>query len=73
MGLRSCLDFGKFFLFIMGRLDLGPEERCFTGTVFDAVDKKTGRCYKYDITTNPSAYQKAKRIDIKSVLGSNLI
>lgn len=59
--LNRCLDYGEFFVFF-----LIPSERkkgtYQVGTIFPAVRKKDGKFFQYDITSNPEAYMKAKRI-----------
>lgn len=66
--LLSCLDFGIFYLFSFAPLLENTNDGYLTGTTFDAVDKKTGKYFLYDITNDLSLYDKAKEIKINTVL-----
>lgn len=64
--VKSCLDFGKFFAFSLAPITIG-KETYYTGTVMDAVDKRTGKTFEYDILSDVKAYEKAKEVDVKTV------
>lgn len=66
--LLSCLDFGNFYLFSFAPLLMNTSDGYLTGTTFDAVDKKTGKYFLYDISENMELYEKAKEIKIKTEL-----
>lgn len=67
MTCSSCLDFGTFFVFSLR--PMGDESDVyFSGTVFDAVDKKTGRVFAYDITSDLDAYDTAKSVPVETFL-----
>ncbi len=66
--LGGCLDFGNFYVFCIVRWFEDPKDNYLSGTVFDAVDKKTGKIFEYDITSDPDAYFNAKEISIKTML-----
>lgn len=64
--IKGCLEYPGFYLYMIGSVvDNGPSA---TGHVFDAVDKKTGKHFLYDILDNPEGFRKAKKINIKTVL-----
>lgn len=62
--VRSCLEYDDFFLFVMAPLYVLDSESYCPGTVFDAVDKRTGRMFEYDITTDIDAYDRAANVKI---------
>lgn len=62
MYARSCLDFGSFYLFTMVPAGLEDEDEYMTGRIFPAVDKKTGKVFDYDITTDLDAFDEADKI-----------
>lgn len=65
--VRACRDFGTFFLFNMIPKDVSNDARYMSGSVFDAVDKKTGRIYYYSIAEHPNEFRTSKSIDIKTL------
>lgn len=67
MRVRSCLDFGSFFAFCLAPINVKDTDDYMTGTCLDAVDKKTGRTFIYDITSNFDAYERAKEIKVKTI------
>lgn len=69
---RSCLDFGSFFVFCVAPMNVRDTDSYFTGTTFEAVDKKTGKIFDYDITSDVDAYENAKNIHIDSFLDTPL-
>lgn len=60
--VHTAWDFGSFYLFSMAPLDWPKGETYDTGTIFTAVDKKTGRASEYDITSDLDSFLKAKVI-----------
>lgn len=64
--ISSCLDYDNFYLFIVAPLLF--TEPIVNGHVFDAVDKKTGKLFQYDILDNPDAFLNAKEIEVNDVL-----
>lgn len=64
--VKTCLDFGSFFAFSLAPFYIGSETY-YTGTTLDAVDKKTGKIFEYDILSDLDAYEKAKEIDVKTM------
>ena len=64
---RGCLDYGKFYVFSLAPIDVPDDKRYYTGTIFPAVDKKTGRIFEYDITSDITAYNRAKQVKIKTI------
>lgn len=60
--IRSCLDFGKFYLFTLAPLYIGENDDYVTGTIFPAVDKRTGKIFQYDIMTDFDAYKNAVEV-----------
>lgn len=57
--VHTAWDFGDFFLFSLAPMDVKEGERYDTGTVFTAVDKKTGQLFEYDITSDLDAFDNA--------------
>lgn len=43
-------------------------DKIYSGRVFDAVDKNTGKTFKYDITSDIDAFENAKSVPIKTIL-----
>lgn len=64
---RSCLDFGTFYLFCVAPMDVKDSDDYLTGTIYECVDKKTGRIFEYDITSDIDAYDRAKEIKIDTI------
>ena len=64
--VRSCLDYGKFYVFGMVPLDVEDNQRYFSGTIMPAVDKKNGTIFEYDITSDMDAYNRAKVVKVKT-------
>lgn len=71
--LLSCLEFDSFYLFSFAPLLTDVSDGYFTGTIFDAVDKKDGRLYLYDITSDLDAFEKAKSIKIETILDKKVV
>lgn len=67
MKCRACLDFGAFYVFCIAPMDVADDGDYFTGTVFDAIDKKTGRIFEYDITDDSDAYDMAKPVSVDTI------
>lgn len=65
---RSCLDFGSFYVFCLAPLDVKDSDEYLTGTIFESVDKKTGRVFEYDITSDIDAYDRAKNVSVTTFL-----
>lgn len=70
--IRSCNDFGDFFLFVISPLDVGDNEDYYTGTVFPAVDKKTGDVFEYDVTTDVDALSNSKKVKVETLLDKKM-
>lgn len=68
----GCLDFGTFFVFSLCPLDKISNETYYTGTVMDAVDKKTGKTFKYDLTDNIESYNNAEKIEINDIFDQKI-
>lgn len=66
MRCRSCLDFGTFYLFCVAPMDVVDSDDYLTGTIFECVDKRTGRMFEYDITSDIDAYDSAKKISVST-------
>lgn len=64
--VRSCLDYGKFYVFGIVPLDVDDDKRYFSGTIMPAVDNKNGTIFEYDITSDMDAYHRAKSIKVKT-------
>lgn len=67
MKVRSCLDFGSFFAFCLAPLNVKDTDEYMTGTCMEAVDKKTGRVFIYDITSDLDAYEQAKEVKVTTI------
>lgn len=72
MRIRSCLDFGSFFAFCLAPINVKDTDEYMIGTCMDAVDKKTGRTFIYDITTDYQAYEKAKEVKVKTIYNKSI-
>lgn len=70
--VRGCLDYGKFYVFSLAPMDVPDDKRYYTGTIFPAVDKKTGRIFEYDITNDISAYNRAKTVKVKTIFDETI-
>lgn len=70
--LMCSLEFDSFYLFSFAPLFMDTTTGYYTGTEFDAVDKKDGRTFLYDITSDPDAFEKAKPIQIKTFLDERI-
>lgn len=57
--VHTAWDFGSFYLFSIAPAYIRPSDQYDTGTIFTAVDKRTGRVYDYDITSDLDAFEKA--------------
>lgn len=64
--VRGCLDYGSFFAFTLAPLYIDESEDYISGTTMTAVDKKTKRVFEYDITSDVSAYERAREIKVKT-------
>lgn len=58
-----AFDMGNFYLIPL--VPKGTRETYYTGRIFDAVDKNTGRIFEYDITKDVDKYLNAKKISLK--------
>lgn len=54
--ILNCLEFKDFFLFMMAPKEWPKNKPYRTGTVFDAIDKNSGKWFDYDITKNVDDY-----------------
>lgn len=68
MQVMDCLDFGDFYAFALAPINVKKDSKYCIGTVLDAVDKKTGNVFSYDITDDPDAFRAAKRLSVKSIV-----
>lgn len=57
--IHTAWDFGSFFLFSLAPVYVKESDRYDSGTVFTAVDKRSGRVYDYDITSDLDAFDDA--------------
>lgn len=60
--VRACMDYGKFYVFTLAPLYVKDSDEYVTGVIFPAVDKKTGKIFDYDITTDLDAFDKAIKV-----------
>lgn len=70
--VRSCLDFGTFFAFCLAPLEVKDTDRYCTGTCRESVDKRTGKVFIYDITSNIDAYEQAKEVNVKTIFDKSI-
>lgn len=56
----NCLEYRDFYLFNMIPYQFIGRNDYVSGSIFDAVDKKTGKISKYDILSDVGAYNSAK-------------
>ena len=57
---ESCMEYRDFYLFSMIPYKFLGATSYVGGSVFDAVDKKTGKISQYDILADIEAYHNAK-------------
>lgn len=50
-----------------GRCSYGSDEEYLTGAVLNAIDKKTGRTFLYDLTSDIDAYYNATSIEVDTI------
>lgn len=67
MIVKFCKDFG------LAPLDVPEDETYRTGRLFDAVDKKTGRIYKYDITSDVDAYYDSIDVEVNTIFDERMV
>lgn len=67
MKVRSCLDFGPFYGFFLAPMNVNINEKYDVGTCMEAVDKRTGSIYIYDITSDLDAYDRAKVVEVQTI------
>lgn len=60
--VRACMDYGKFYAFTLAPLYVKESDEYVTGVIFPAVDKKTGKVFKYDITSDLDAFDNAIKV-----------
>ena len=60
--ISSAKEFDSFFLFALVPFYMKEGESVNSGTIFPAIDKKTGKEFRYNILSNPAAFQNAKKI-----------
>ena len=60
-----CLDMGVFWLYMFRPIDMKDGETNLCGTIFDAIRKRDGKYYLYDISSKPNVLKKAKKVEIK--------
>lgn len=70
--LLSCLEFDSFYLFSFAPMLVNTTDGYFTGTIFDAVDKESGRMFEYNIISDLDAFERAKEIKIKTFLDNKV-
>lgn len=70
--VRGCLDYGKFFAFSLAPIYVSDDQEYITGTTLTAVDKKTGRVFDYDITSDIRAYERAKKVEVKTIFDKTI-
>lgn len=70
--LRGCLDFGRFYAFCIAPIYVDDDEDYLDGTTLDAVDKRTGRLFDYDITSDIAAYERATKVNVKTLFDTKL-
>lgn len=54
--IHTAWDFGSFWVFSIAPFYTNDNEKYETGTVFTAIDKKSGRVFDYDIVSDLDAY-----------------
>lgn len=70
--VNACLDYGGFYVFSLIPADIPLGETYYTGTVMDAVDKRTGKAFKYDLTSDVDAYENVKNVSIIDVFSQKI-
>lgn len=62
--ISSCLDFGNFWLFSLVPFYAKKDDSYPSGRTFPAIDKKTGKEFSYDITSDLKAFNRAKEVKV---------
>ena len=70
--LTDCLDFGSFYVYFFKPLDMKDDGTNLSGTFFDAIDKKSGRHFMYDLTSDYDAFENAKKVRVSDIYHDNL-
>lgn len=70
--LTDCLDFGSFYVYFFKPLDLKDNDVNLSGTFFDAIDKKNGRHFMYDLTSDYEAFENAKKVHITDLYDNTI-
>lgn len=70
--IRGCMDLGSFYIFSLAPINVSDNENYVTGTVFDAVDKRTGKMFPFDITSDIGLYMNGKPVKIKGILDTKI-
>ena len=70
--VRWCLDYGGFFVFCLAPIYIDDNKQYYCGTVMDAVDKKTGRVFQYDILSEPLAYERATEVKVDTIYNAKI-
>lgn len=60
--IRACMDYGDFFVFTLAPLYVKNSDYYVTGRIFPAVDKRTGKVFEYDITSDFDAFENAIKV-----------
>lgn len=60
--VRAALEFNSFYLFTLAPIYVSDEDEYVTGTIFPAVDKKSGHIFEYDITSDLDAFDSAIKV-----------
>lgn len=60
--VRACMDYGDFYVFTLAPLYVKDSDEYVTGVIFPAVDKKTGKVFEYDITSDLDAFDNAIKV-----------
>lgn len=64
-GFEGFVAFDMETFYLIPLVPKGTKETYYTGRIFDAVDKSTGKIFEYDITKDVDKYLNAKRIPLK--------
>lgn len=64
--LAQCLDFGDFYVYIFS--PIMSEDPVISGYIFDAVEKRSGKPFLYNLTDDVEAYYNSTEIKIEDVM-----
>ncbi len=63
---KACVEFSNFYAFYMIEKELFHEP-LISSRFVDAVDKKSGKTFEYDMFSDMNAYRNARNINVRTL------